>query len=316
MIRFIVERLVGLVAVLLAVSIIIFVLGSLIPGDLVTVLVGSEGATEEQYLALREALGLDRPLFVQYLDWISGVVRGDFGTSPITGRSVTSDIAQQFPVSMELTLFAMVISTLIGVPLGVLAAVHVGGWTDYLVRTGLLVIFSVPIFVAGILLLMFGSRYLGPLYSAFYVPMSQSLVGNLRSMFLPAVSIAIPVSAMTMQMTRASMLDALGEQYITMAKAKGAPRRNIFYIHALKNAFSPVLTQLGFTFGVLLGGLFVVEEIFSLPGLGRGVLIAIGQRDYPLIMATTMVIATVFVVVNVVVDLLYPILDPRQRAST
>jgi len=179
----------------------------------------------------------------------------------------------------------------------------------------MLVIFSVPIFVAGILLLLIGSRYLGPLYTSTYVPISEGITGNLRSMFLPALSISVPVAAMTMQMTRTNMLEMLGQPYITMARAKGAKRRNVLYIHALKNAMPPVLTLIGFQFGILLGGLFVVEAIFSLPGLGRGLLVAIGQRDFPLVMALTMVISAAFVVVNALVDIAYPFLDPRQRST-
>jgi peptide/nickel transport system permease protein len=210
----------------------------------------------------------------------------------------------------------MFISTAIGIPLGILGAVHANKAFDFAIRAVLLVGFSVPIFVAGILLLLFGSKYLGPLYSSSYTPISESITGNLQSMFLPAMAISIPISAMTMQMTRTSMLEMLGQPFVTMARAKGARRRSILYIHALKNAMSPVLTLLGFQFGILLGGLFVVEAIFSLPGVGRGLLVAIGQRDYPLVMAITLVIAAAFVVVNVLVDLIYPILDPRQRTST
>jgi peptide/nickel transport system permease protein len=314
-IRFAAERVIGLVLVLLAVSAIIFSLGSLIPGDLATVLVGSEGATPEQFERVREELGLNDPLVVQYARWMGGVLQGDFGVSPITGRSVNTELANQVPVSLELTALALIVSTIIGVPLGILAAVHANKAWDFAIRAVLLVGFSVPIFVAGILLLLFGSKYLTPLYAATYTPISQDLTENLRAMFLPVMSIAIPVSAMTMQMTRTSMLETLGQHFITMARAKGARRRSILYVHALKNAMSPVLTLLGFQFGILLGGLFVVEAIFSLPGVGRGLLVAIGQRDYPLVMAITMVIATAFVVVNVIVDLLYPVLDPRQRAT-
>jgi peptide/nickel transport system permease protein len=316
MIRFIAERLIGLITVLIAVSAIIFLLGSLIPGDLATILVGSEGATPEQFERVRNELGLNDSLAVQYGRWISGVVQGDFGVSPITGRSVNAELAAQVPVSLELTIFAMFISTAIGIPLGILGAVHANKAFDFAIRSVLLVGFSIPIFVAGILLLLVGSKYFGPLYSSSYTPISESITGNLQSMFLPAMAISIPISAMTMQMTRTSMLEMLGQPFVTMARAKGARRRSILYIHALKNAMSPVLTLLGFQFGILLGGLFVVEAIFSLPGVGRGLLVAIGQRDYPLVMAITLVIAAAFVVVNVLVDLIYPILDPRQRTST
>lgn len=316
MIRLIAERLIGLVLVLLVVSLIVFFLGSFIPGDAATILVGSEGATPEQFEQVREELGLNDPLIVQYADWMKGVIQGDFGTSPITGRSVNEEIRAQFPVSMELTILATLVSTIIGLPLGILAAVHANRATDFIIRTSLLVTFSIPIFVAGILLLLIGSRWLGPLYTSTYTPISEGLWKNLQSMILPTLSIAIPVSAMTMQMTRTSMLEMLNRPFITTARAKGAPRRNILYIHALKNAMSPILTLLGFQFGILLGGLFVVETIFSLPGLGRGLLTAISQRDYLLVMAGTMVIAATFVIVNVIVDLIYPILDPRQRGAT
>jgi peptide/nickel transport system permease protein len=306
---------IGLILVLFVVSLIIFYIGTFIPGDLATILVGSEGATPEQFQEVRERLGLNDPLLVQYGRWIGGVVQGDFGISPITGRSVNSEIASQLPVSLELTLFAMVLSTIIGIPLGIVAAVHANKVWDFVVRSGLLIVFSVPIFVAGILLLLVGSRYLGPLYTSTYTPISESITENLRSMFLPALSISLPVAAMTMQMTRTTMLEMLGQPYITMARAKGAKRRSVLYIHALKNAMPPVLTLVGFQFGILLGGLFVVEAIFSLPGLGRGLLVAIGQRDFPLVMALTMVISAAFVVVNALVDIAYPLLDPRQRAQ-
>lgn len=313
MIRVATERIIGLVLVLFAVSAIVFYLGTFIPGDLATILVGSEGATPEQFQEVRERLGLNDPLIVQYGRWIGGVVRGDFGISPITGRSVNSEIGGQLPVSLELTLFAMLVSTIIGIPLGILAAVHANRFWDFVVRIGLLFVFSIPIFVAGIALLLVGSRYLGPLYSSTYIPLSESVTGNLRSMFLPTISIAIPLAAITMQMTRTNMLEKMGQPYITMAKAKGAKSRSILYVHVLKNAMPPILTLLGFQFGILLGGLFVVEAIFSLPGLGRGLLVAIGQRDFPLVMALTMVLAAAFVIVNALVDISYPVFDPRQR---
>jgi peptide/nickel transport system permease protein len=179
----------------------------------------------------------------------------------------------------------------------------------------LLFVFSVPVFVIGVFLVLTSSSWLGRFFTTTYIPLSQSVSGNLQSMFLPVLTITVPLAAMTMQMTRASMLEALNEPHILTAQAKGAKRRSILYIHALKNALQPVVTLLGFQFGILLGGLFVVEEIFSLPGLGRGLLVAISQRDYPLVMATTMVFAFFFVLANVVVDFLYPVLDPRQRAA-
>jgi peptide/nickel transport system permease protein len=312
-IRYAAERLAAGAGVLLAVSFLTFWLGTLIPGDLVTVLVGSEGATSQQYRDLRHTLGLDAPLVVQYGRWLRGAVRGDLGTSPITGRSVTDEIGRHFPISLELAVLSLVESILIGVPTGVFAAVRANRPAGLVVRSALFVAFSIPPFVAGVLLVLAGALYLGPLYQVAYVPMAESVSLNLRSMILPTLSIAIPLSAMTAQMSRAALLEALGEAYIVTAVAKGAPRRNVVYIHALKNALVPVITLQGYVFGSLIGGLIVTEQIFNLEGLGRGLLVAIGRRDYPFVVAGTLVIAAMFVLANLVVDILYPILDPTQR---
>jgi len=313
MIRYIAQRLAAGAGVLLAVSFLTFWLGTLIPGDLVTVLVGSEGATSEQYRDLRHKLGLDAPLLTQYVRWLRSAVHGDLGKSPITGRYVTDEIARHFPISLELALLSLVESILIGVPVGVFAAVRANRPAGLAMRSALFVVFSVPPFVAGVLLVLAGALYLGPLYQASYVPMTENVVLNLRSMILPTLSIAIPLAAMTAQMSRTALLEALGEAYIVTALAKGAPRRNIVYIHALKNALAPVITLQGYVFGSLIGGLIVTEQIFNLEGLGRGLLVAIGQRDYPFVVAGTLMIAAMFVLANLIVDILYPILDPTQR---
>jgi peptide/nickel transport system permease protein len=315
MVRFFIERIVGLIAVLFAVSIVVFGLGSLIPGDLATVIAGVDGASEEQYQAIRDELGLNDPLPVQYGRWLGGVVQGDFGRSPITGRDVTTDLTRQIPVSLQLTGLGLLVSTLLGIPLGILAAVRANKATDVVIRATLLIVFSVPVFIVGVFLVLAASQWFTTLYTSVYVPFGESPTGFARSMFLPVLTITVPLAAMTMQMTRASMLEALQQPHILTADAKGAKRWSVLYVHALKNALQPVVTLLGFQFGILLGGLFVVEEIFSLPGLGRGLLVAIGQRDYPLVMATTMVFAFFFVLANIIVDFLYPVLDPRQRAA-
>ncbi len=313
MITYVAQRLVAGVGVLLAVSFLTFWLGTLIPGDLVTVLVGSEGATSQQYRDLRHTLGLDDPLLAQYVRWLRSAVHGDLGKSPITGRYVTDEIARHFPISLELAVLSLVESILIGVPVGVFAAVRANRPAGLVVRSALFVVFSIPPFVAGVLLVLAGALYLGPLYQVSYVPMTENVVLNLRSMILPTLSIALPLSAMTAQMSRAALLEALGEAYIVTALAKGAPRRNVVYIHALKNALVPVITLQGYVFGSLIGGLIVTEQIFNLEGLGRGLLVAIGRRDYPFVVAGTLVIAAMFVLANLVVDILYPILDPTQR---
>ena len=315
MIRYTAERLAAGAGTLLVVSFLTFWLGTLIPGDLVTVLVGSEGATPQQYRELRHKLGLDDPLPTQYLRWLRGAIHGDFGKSPITGRYVAEDIARQLPISLELAVLGLGGSILIGIPVGVVAAVRANQPADLALRSVFLVAFSIPPFVAGVLLVLAGALYLRPIYQTTYVPITTNLLGNLRSMILPTLSVAIPLAALTAQMSRSSMLEALGEPYIATARAKGAHERHVLYIHALKNALPPVITLQGYVFGSLLGGLIVTEQIFNLEGLGRGLLVAFGRRDYPFVVAGTLIVAAAYILANLIVDILYPILDPTQRAS-
>jgi len=313
MFRMIVTRLIGVFFVLLAVSALVFAFGALIPGDLTSVIVGQEGATEEQFEAVRQKLGLDKPLPVQYVNWLVNALQGDFGTSPITGRTVATDLMQQIPVSIELALLTLLVSTVIGLPAGVIAAVHANKRLDVLIRMSLLFTFSVPIFVIGILLLLVGSRWAPDLFRVSYTPWGEDPVMHIRSMAMPLLTIAFPITAMTMQMTRGAMLEVLHNPYIVTARAVGVREKRIQYLHALRNALPPIVTFIGFQLGILLGGLIVVEQIFSLPGLGRGMLEAINTRDYPMVTATTLVFATAFVIINALVDMLYPLLDPRQR---
>lgn len=315
MTRFVLRRLASVVGVLAVLSFGIFSLATAIPGDIATVIVGTEGATDEQFAALRERYGLDGSFLERYVDWVTGVLRLDFGTSPITGRSVSSDLAQQIPVSLELAVLGLLISTLIGVPLGVLAARHAHGGIDVGMRVGLLVVSSLPSFVLGILVVLYGSRYLPALYTSRYTPLTVDVVENLRSMAFPVLVISIPLAAIAMQMTRAAMIEQMSSDYVRLARAKGVGESRVFLLHALKNALPPLVTMLGYQFGLLLGGLFVVEQIFSLPGLGRGLLGAIGERDYPFVAAATMVLAAAFVIGNTIVDLVQPSLDPRLRDS-
>jgi peptide/nickel transport system permease protein len=314
MLKIIASRVAALVAVLVAVSAMVFALGSLIPGDLTSVIVGQEGATQEQFEKVRRDLGLDQPLPVQYVRWLGSALQGDLGTSPITGRNVSSDLALQIPVSVELAVLCLLLSTLVGLPAGIVAAVHANRRLDVAIRALLLVTFSVPTFVIGIVVLLVGSRLAPELFQVSFTPWSQDPWLHLRSMAMPLLTITFPMAAMTMQMTRSAMLEVLSDPFIVTARAIGVRASRIYYLHALRNALPPIVTFLGFQFGVMLGGLIVVEQIFSLPGLGRGMLEAIATRDYPMVTATTLVFAVAFVVINAVIDLLYPLLDPRQRA--
>lgn len=313
MLKMIFARLGSILAVLFAVTVLVFGLGSLIPGDLTSVIVGQEGATAEQFEEVRRNLGLDKPLPVQYAHWLWNALRGDFGISPITGRSVSSDLAQQIPVSVELAVACLLLSTLLGLPAGIVAAVHANKKLDLLIRSQMLIAFSVPTFVIGILLLLVGSRVAPDLFLLSFTPWSVDPAAHIRSMIMPLLTITLPITAMTMQMTRSAMLEVLTDPFIVTARAVGVRLPRIHYLHALRNALPPIITFIGFQFGVMLGGLIVVEQIFSLPGLGRGMLEAISTRDYPMVTATTLVFAVSFVIINAVIDLLYPVLDPRQR---
>ncbi len=313
MLKLLLARVAAMAAVLFAVSVLVFGLGSLIPGDLTSVIVGQEGATAQQFEEVRRNLGLDQPLPVQYARWLGHALQGDFGTSPITGRSVSSDLAQQIPVSVELALLCLLFSTVLGLPAGILAAVHANRRLDVLIRSQLLIAFSVPTFVVGILVLLVGSRVAPDLFRMSFTAWSQDPAAHIRSMVMPLLTITLPIAAMTMQMTRSAMLEVLHDPCIVTARAAGVRLPRIHYLHALRQALPPIITFIGFQFGVMLGGLIVVEQIFSLPGLGRGMLEAISTRDYPMVTATTLVFAVSFVLINALIDLLYPVLDPRQR---
>jgi len=313
MLRIVLSRAGAMAAVLFAVSALVFALGSLIPGDLTSVIVGQEGATREQFEQVRRDLGLDQPLPVQYVRWLGHALQGDLGTSPITGRKVAADLAQQIPVSVELAVLCLLFSTLLGLPAGIAAAVHANRRLDVIIRAQLLVAFSMPTFVIGILLLLVGSRVAPELFQMAFTPWSQDPAAHIRSMIMPLATITLPMAAMTMQMTRSAMLEVLSDPFIVTARAMGVPLQRIQYLHALRNALPPIVTFVGFQFGVMLGGLIVVEQIFSLPGLGRAMLEAISTRDYPMVTATTLVFAMAFVLINAVIDMLYPVLDPRQR---
>lgn len=310
------KRIGGSVVVLVAVSAAVFFAGNaLAPGSAVTILIGAEGATSQQQQLLRHQLGLDRPLGAQYLDWTAGALRGNFGVSPISHRTAGTVVAQETPVSLELAFLALLLATIVGIPVGALAAVWAGGPFDYLVRGVTLTGLSIPVFVTGTLFVLGASRYAPGLYAVSFIPLWSDPGGNLVSVLFPALTAAVPTTALLTQMTRGTMLECLSQPYVTVADARGVPRWRLYFVHTLKNALPPILTFLGFQFGILLGSLFVVENVFSLPGLGSGIVSSINNRDYVLLEAQVMVIAAAFVVANVVVDLLEPVVDPRKRIA-
>jgi peptide/nickel transport system permease protein len=314
--RFVARKIVGLACVLLAVSAIVYFLGrGVAPGNIGTVIVGVDGATPAQIAHVRHELGLDRPMYVSYLLWLEDAVRFRFGFSPISRLTVTSQLAREVPVSLELAVLSIALTTLIGVPLGVITATHSSKKVNSTIRVTSLTIFSVPVFVSGILLLWLAAKYFPSLYQVTYVPISSSLVGNLKCMVLPVIAVALPTSALTMQMTRSAMLEALSEPYVLMAHAKGAKLWRIRYLHALKNALPAVITLQGFLMGAFLGGLVIVENVFDLPGLGRGIVTAISQRDFQLLIPQVLVIAVFFVLSNTLAEIAHPMIDKRLVRS-
>jgi len=312
--RYVAKRLLSLIPVLFGVSLIIFFLVRMIPGTALEMYMGTQvEATPEQMEELTRLFGEDKPVFILYTEWLGDIVQGDFGCSLRTGRPVLPDIMARLPLSMELTFFSLFLALVIGVPLGIASSLHQNTFGDFLSRvTGLLGL-SLPQFWLAALMVMAFSGFRGWIPMGNYVSLFEDPVRNLKMLFLPSLSIGIGFAAVVMRYTRNSMLEVLQQDYIRTAKAKGLKQRSVIYTHALKNAILPVITVTGFNVGYLLGGAIVVEEVFALPGMGRLSLYAIYQRDYPIIQAIVMIIATIFVVVNLITDIIYALADPRIR---
>jgi peptide/nickel transport system permease protein len=312
--RFLVRRLLALIPVVFGVSVLVFGIMRLIPGDAIEIFVGTQvGLTPEQRRELERIFGMDVPLHQQYLGWVLRVARGDLGTSLRTGRQVRQDIAARFPVSLQLAVLATSVSVGLALPLGVVAAVRRGTTLDFLIRLGGLVGLSLPGFWLATLLVLVFSKYLPVGLLGPYVPPGVSVSQSLRALVLPTAALAAPLTAVLMRYVRASLLEVLGQDYIRTARSKGLREAVVVGRHALRNALIPVVTVVGIQFGYLLGGTVVVEEIFGIPGMGRLVLYAIYQRDYPVVQAVVLLAACLFVLVNLLVDVLYAALDPRIR---
>ncbi|OQB96049.1 MAG: Nickel transport system permease protein NikB [Spirochaetes bacterium ADurb.Bin110] len=314
MARYIFRRLLSLIPVLLGVSIIVFFLVRLIPGSALQMYLGTQvEATPEQMEELRRIFGEDKPIPVLYIEWLGRLLHGDLGYSLRTGRQVLPDILQRLPLSFELTIFALFLALLIGIPLGIIGAVKKNPILDIVIRiTGLLGL-SLPQFWLASLMVIAFSGFRGFIPMGNYIPFSQAPLENIRMMLLPSLAIGIGLAAVIMRYMRNSMLEVMQMDYIRTAQAKGLKRKIVIFRHALKNAILPIITVAGFNTGYLLGGAIVIEEVFALPGMGRLVLYAIYQRDYPLIQGIVLIIALMFVLINLLTDLLYAAIDPRIR---
>ena len=315
--RYLATRLFGAIPTLLGVSVLTFLFIRLIPGDAIAARLGTSTAlTPEQLASLRAYFGLDQPLYQQYWTWLTSLLHGDFGYSIRTGRPVLVEITERLPATLELAAAATLIAVLIGLPLGLLSAMRSRSRIDVVARIGGLIGLSLPSFWLGTLIIVIFSLYLRWLpNTGGYVDFVRDPLGNLALIVLPAVTLGVALAAATMRMTRSAMLDVLGADYVRTAWAKGLPRGVIIRRHVLKNGLIVVVTLLGIQVGQLLGGAVVVEEIFSIPGVGRMLLAAIVQRDYALVQGGVLVIAILFVLVNIFVDLLYGYLDPRIRLT-
>lgn len=313
--RVLLARLIDLVIVLFGVSIIVFLMIRMIPGDAVAIMLGANTEiTPERMAELNRRVGLDRPIVEQYLLWAGSALRGDFGTSLWTGRPVSSEILLHLWPTLELTFLSLLVGAVLAVPVGCLMAQTRGGTADVAMRVTAIAGLTIPSFWLGIVLILFLSTWAPGFASLGYVPFSEDPVGNLQRMMLPAFALALPILANLSRLVRSAMLDALGQDYVRTARAKGLPERRVVYKHALRNALIPFLTSVGIMTGYLLGGAIVVEQVFAIPGLGRLILGAIAERNYPLIQATILVVTAGFVFVNFLVDFLYIIVDPRVRA--
>lgn len=300
--RYLVRRLLGVIPVILGILFFIMLIVDLIPGDPVALMLG-ENARPEQVAAIRKQLNLDDPLLVRYGRYVAKLAQGDLGRSIRENRKVSEEVGEVWPKTMQLTLVAIVVAIAVGVMTGVISAARPYGWADTILRFFTLLGLSMPVFWVGLVLIYLFAFYLRLL------PVGGT--GTLRHLVLPAVTLAAPSAAMISRMTRSSMLEVLGEDYVRTARAKGASERTVLYKHAFKNALIPVITLIGLQFGQMLGGAILTETVFAWPGLGRLMMGAIFARDHIMLQGAVLVFAIAFVVINLLVDLSYAYVDPR-----
>jgi peptide/nickel transport system permease protein len=310
--KFILHRALATVPVLFLLSLIVFSLIHLIPGDPVQIMLGEEN-DPHALQALRRELGLDRPIVEQFLRWLWRLLQGDFGRSLRSHQPVLEAIGERLPVTIELTVLAMLISLSIALPAGVISALRRNSVLDVLSTMTALTGVSIPNFFLGILLIVAFAQELQWLPSSGYVSPQESLALNLKTMLLPAVTLGTGLAAIVMRMTRSSLLEVLRHDYVLTARAKGLAESGVVMRHALKNALLPVTTILGLQMGTLLGGAVLTETIFALPGLGRLVVDSIFARDFPIVQGVILFLALTRITCNFVVDITYALLDPRIR---
>jgi len=336
MLNYVLKRLLNLIPTIIGVTIISFLLIRLVPGDPVMLLLGERGADPKVYNEMKRSLGLDKPLTSQYMSFITNAIKGDLGTSIISKRRVSEEFIGRFGATLELGLAAMVFAILIGIPIGVIAALKRNSIIDYFLMGTSLIGYSMPIFWWGIILILIFSVNLGwtpvsgrvsVMYevdritgfllidSLFSEDGIEAFISAAKSIILPAIAMGTIPLAVTARMTRSSMLEVLGQDYIRTAKAKGTPVLKIIFIHALRNALIPIITVLGLMFGSIITGAILTETIFSWPGIGKWIVASINARDYPVIQGGILIIATMVITINFIVDIIYAWANPRMRGS-
>ena len=312
--RYVLIRTLSILPTLLGVSIAVFLVIRLIPGTIVEQMIGTEGTySAETMRVLRTFFGLDQPIHVQYLRWLGQLLRGDLGTSWRTGLPVREMIWSRLAVTAELTGGAMLVALAVGVPLGILSARRESTALDHAVRLLSLFSLSIPVFWQATMLILAVSLWLGWAPSVEFVSPLVDLRRNLAIVALPSLALGTAVAAVFMRMTRSSLLEVMRQDYVRTARAKGLGERAVVWSHALKNGLIPLITVAGLQVGYLLGGVVVTEEVFTLPGVGRLLLWAVFQRDYPLVQGTILFVSLLFMLSNLCVDLIYAVVDPRIR---
>jgi peptide/nickel transport system permease protein len=312
---YVAKRLLLVIPTLLGVASLVFVIMRVIPGDVALLILGGDAGQidQQQLVAMRHQLGLDQPIIVQFGQWLWGVMQLDFGKSLWTGQPVTEELLIRLPLSLELALLATIVSVLIAIPLGMLAAIRQDTWVDYVVRVVSIGGLAIPSFWIGILCILFLVIYFGWGPPLEFTPFWVSPAANFQQLVWPVVTVGYRYAAVTTRMTRSTLLEVMREDYIRTAWAKGLRERAVVVRHGLKNAMLPVITLVGTEFAFLIGGLVVTETVFTLNGVGRFVVDAVSHRDYPVVQALVFLIAFGFVIVNLLVDLTYAWFDPRIR---
>ena len=333
MLRFLFSKLISLVPTFIGITIVAFGFIRLLPGDPVLLMAGERGVSPERYAMIAEQLGFDKPVWQQYLTYLGNLLQGDFGNSLVTKRPVLDEFMALFPATVELAVVAIILATLIGVPVGVIAAIRRGSLFDQISMTGALIGFSMPIFWWGLLLIIFFSGTLGwtpvsgRISLMYYFPdvtgfmLIDSLLSGEKGAFtsalshliLPSVVLATIPLAVIARQTRSAMLEVMGEDYVRTARAKGLTPARVIGVHALRNAMIPVITTIGLQIGVLMAGAILTETIFSWPGIGKWMIDSISRRDYPVVQSGLLLIAAIVMIVNLLVDLTYGLINPRIR---